>query len=165
MAVGAATGIAYLHSQQPVILHRDLKSMNLLVSDSFVIKVCDFGLSRSKIVTGIMTRIGTVQWAAPEILREEEYNEKCDVYSFAIVLWELWSHSIPFQGLTPYQIAMDVARKKRRPPLSSSCPKPLSALIRSCWDDNPKMRPEMPAVVRALEGMKDSVWPAKHIKK
>ena len=71
IALDAARGMAYLHSFDPPILHRDLKSQNLLLTAKYRTKLCDFGLSRVKSLTKTMSRIGTVQWVAPEVLREE----------------------------------------------------------------------------------------------
>jgi serine/threonine protein kinase len=73
IALDAARGMSYLHSFDPPLLHRDLKSQNLLLTDKFRTKLCDFGLSRVKSMTKTMSRIGTVQWVAPEVLREERY--------------------------------------------------------------------------------------------
>jgi serine/threonine protein kinase len=80
IALGCAKGMAYLHSFEPPILHRDLKSQNLLLTTARRVKLCDFGLSRVKSMTKTMSRIGTVQWVAPEVLREERYSEQADVW-------------------------------------------------------------------------------------
>jgi serine/threonine protein kinase len=89
IAVDAAKGMAYLHYRNPAIIHRDLKSHNLLVDENWKVKVCDFGLSRIYGDTqgNAMTACGTPCWTAPEILRNSHYTTKADVYSFGIVLW------------------------------------------------------------------------------
>ncbi|KAL0397300.1 UNVERIFIED_CONTAM: putative serine/threonine-protein kinase SIS8 [Sesamum calycinum] len=78
MALDAARGMNYLHNCTPVIVHRDLKSPNLLVDKNWVVKVCDFGLSRMKHSTFLSSRstAGTAEWMAPEVLRNEPSNEK-----------------------------------------------------------------------------------------
>jgi serine/threonine protein kinase len=80
----------YLHSFRPPILHRDLKSANLLVDESVrTIKVADFGLARTRESTGAMTaQRGTFQWMAPEVILGQSYGEPADVYSFGIIMWE-----------------------------------------------------------------------------
>ncbi len=83
IAEGAARGMNYLHFGNPPVLHRDLKSANILLDDSYNAKVADFGLSRLKAQERSMTgNCGTVQWMAPEILANEGYAEPADVYSY-----------------------------------------------------------------------------------
>ncbi len=93
IATHAAIGMLYLHSRSPPIVHRDLKSDNLLVTDDFSCKVCDFGLARVKAhVTHVETthaNAGTPAWMAPELLRGEEFDERVDVYVFALLLRSL----------------------------------------------------------------------------
>ncbi|CAM9758501.1 unnamed protein product, partial [Sphacelaria rigidula] len=107
VAEGVACGMNYLHGHQPSpILHRDLKSANLLLDDSFNVKICDFGLARLKAYTNSMTgNCGTVQWMAPEVLASEKYTETADVYSFAIVCWELLERACPYEGMSQIQVA------------------------------------------------------------
>jgi serine/threonine protein kinase len=78
MALDVARGMNYLHNCTPVIVHRDLKSPNLLVDKNWVVKVCDFGLSRMKNNTFLSSRstAGTAEWMAPEVLRNEPSDEK-----------------------------------------------------------------------------------------
>jgi serine/threonine protein kinase len=66
-ALDTATGMAYLHSLEPCIIHRDLKTTNLLVDRGFNVKICDFGLSRFMSKDSVMSAVGTVQFAAPEV--------------------------------------------------------------------------------------------------
>ena len=93
-------GMNYLHQQQPPIIHRDLKSHNLLVDRHWQVKVCDFGLSRITAQNNqTMTACGTPSWTAPEVLRNERYTTKADVYGFGVVVWELFARADPFPGL------------------------------------------------------------------
>ncbi|KAL8110951.1 hypothetical protein AgCh_026642 [Apium graveolens] len=87
MALDAARGMNYLHNCSPVIVHRDLKSPNLLVDKNWVVKVCDFGLSRMKHSTFLSSRstAGTAEWMAPEVLRNEPSDEKYGLHSFNIL--------------------------------------------------------------------------------
>jgi serine/threonine protein kinase len=84
IAIDVAKGMNYLHKCNPIIIHRDLKSYNLLVDDNFKVKVCDFGLAKhlTQFDQPAMTSCGTPAWTAPEVLRNERYTEKADIYSF-----------------------------------------------------------------------------------
>lgn len=84
-ALEAALGMLYLHTSNPAILHRDLKSDNLLVTSDWTIKVADFGLTRFISEKKQMTQVGTPMWMAPEIIMGKKYTEKADVYAFGIV--------------------------------------------------------------------------------
>ncbi|PON46231.1 Mitogen-activated protein kinase kinase kinase [Trema orientale] len=110
MALDVARGMNYLHHRNPPIVHRDLKSSNLLVDKNWTVKVGDFGLSRLKNATFLTARSGrgTPQWMAPEILRNEPSNEKSDVFSFGVILWELMTESIPWNNLNALQVSFSV---------------------------------------------------------
>jgi serine/threonine protein kinase len=94
-------GMVYLHNMKN-LLHRDLKSSNVLIGEDWnVVKLCDFGLSGQKKKRTKHTRVGTYQWMAPEVVRnEKKVDEKSDVYSFGVILWELLTEKVPYQGLT-----------------------------------------------------------------
>ncbi|XP_026445515.1 serine/threonine-protein kinase EDR1-like, partial [Papaver somniferum] len=106
MALDIARGMNYLHCYNPLIVHRDLKSSNLLVDNNWNLKVADFGLSRLKHATFLTTENGegTPQWMAPEVIRSEPADVKSDVYSFGVVLWELATRKVPWDGLIPMQV-------------------------------------------------------------
>ncbi|MQL73837.1 hypothetical protein Taro_006222 [Colocasia esculenta] len=105
MALDVAKGVNYLHCLNPPIVHWDLKTPNLLVDKNWAVKVCDFGLSRFKANTFISSKsvAGTPEWMAPEFLRGEPTNEKSDVFSFGVILWELVTMQQPWTGLSPPQ--------------------------------------------------------------
>jgi len=149
MMIDAAKGIEYLHQYDPTIIHRDLKTQNLLVDEFWRVKVCDFGLSRIK-ASETMSRLGTLHYSAPEVLRGDRYTEKADVYSFGIVMWEMLTFSIPYEGYPPLKIASDVAYHKLRPEIKDTFPKPLSSLMQMCWDENPESRPDFSEIVERL---------------
>ncbi|XP_022863781.1 serine/threonine-protein kinase CTR1-like isoform X3 [Olea europaea var. sylvestris] len=109
MAYDVVKGMSYLHKHNPPIVHRDLKSPNLLVDKKYTVKVCDFGLSRLKANTFLSSKsaAGTPEWMAPEVLRDEPSNEKSDVYSFGVILWELATLQPPWRNLNPAQRAME----------------------------------------------------------
>eukprot|EP01103_Thecamoeba_quadrilineata_P004779 TRINITY_DN1461_c0_g2_i1.p1 TRINITY_DN1461_c0_g2~~TRINITY_DN1461_c0_g2_i1.p1 ORF type:complete len:212 (+),score=28.16 TRINITY_DN1461_c0_g2_i1:497-1132(+) len=151
MAKDAARGMNYLHQRKPPILHRDLKSPNLLVDASGSLKVCDFGFTVVKGAANSHTQCGTVAYMAPEMLRHEEYDEKVDVYSFGIVLWELYTGGIPYEGLSNQMIYSQVVHNGSRPPLPPHLAIVLKNLIGDCWHPQPSRRPCFTVILQRLE--------------
>nr|UMO80375.1 Serine/threonine protein kinase [Pandoravirus aubagnensis] len=149
MLRSAARGVAYLHGLDPPVVHRDLKSGNLLVDQDYNVKVADFGLARIKEENATMTRCGTPCWTAPEIIRGERYDERADVYSFGIIAWEVLTRKRPYDGLNFMNVSLDVIEGKR-PPLPNDCPPALADLIKACWHAKPSKRPTMVDVIGAL---------------
>ncbi|KAG6905434.1 hypothetical protein DXG01_002744 [Tephrocybe rancida] len=165
-----AEGLNYLHNLGPKIIHGDLKAVNILISDLHRACIADFGLSTvsesqvirlamfSPIVSG-----GTTRWTAPELLKgsEKVSNVQTDVYSFAVVCYEIFSCGIPFADLDPYPIMLAVIEGQRptrprqcehwkTPCLETGLDDKLWALVERCWDADPTRRPSMNAVLQEL---------------
>jgi len=150
-ALDTCKGMAYLHNLH--IIHRDLKSHNLLVDKKWTVKVADFGLSR--VVeeydnNKMMTACGTPCWTAPEIIRNEKYTLKVDVYSFAICFWEMLSRQEPYAHLPPFQVVTGVADKNLRPDIDDKWPSDLRQILSTCWDNNPDERPNFDHLVETF---------------
>ncbi|KAL1541498.1 Serine/threonine-protein kinase ht1 [Salvia divinorum] len=155
-ALDIAHGMQYLHARG--ILHRDLKSENLLLDEDMCVKVADFGISCLETQCGSAKGFtGTYRWMAPEMIKEKHHTKKVDVYSFGIVMWELLTALVPFDGMTPEQAAFAVCQKNARPPLPSTCPTAFSRLIRHCWSSNPDKRPHFDEIVSTLESYTESL--------
>eukprot|EP01087_Luapelamoeba_hula_P008577 TRINITY_DN2153_c2_g1_i1.p1 TRINITY_DN2153_c2_g1~~TRINITY_DN2153_c2_g1_i1.p1 ORF type:complete len:747 (+),score=124.57 TRINITY_DN2153_c2_g1_i1:301-2541(+) len=158
MALQTATGLAYLHSKN--VLHRDLKSLNLLVDAYNNIKIADFGLSKTKEVGAqLKTYAGTPNWMAPEILRTELYTEKADIFSYGMVLWEMLTKRVPHENMRGTDIRRSVGRSGMRPALPEGCPRKFATLITDCWAQNPKKRPSAQEVVYRLKRYDDQDEP------
>lgn len=153
MALDTARGMNYLHNCTPVIVHRDLKSPNLLVDKNWVVKVCDFGLSRMKNSTFLSSRstAGTAEWMAPEVLRNEPSDEKCDVYSFGVVLWELCTMQQPWSGMNPMQVVGAVGFQHRRLDIPDDMDPVIADIITRCWHTDPRQRPTFANIMAALK--------------
>eukprot|EP00268_Persea_americana_P025186 TRINITY_DN2453_c0_g2_i4.p1 TRINITY_DN2453_c0_g2~~TRINITY_DN2453_c0_g2_i4.p1 ORF type:complete len:246 (+),score=44.24 TRINITY_DN2453_c0_g2_i4:799-1536(+) len=161
MAYDVAKGMNYLHRRNPPIVHRDLKSPNLLVDRKFTVKVCDFGLSRLKENTFLSskTATGTPEWMAPEVLRDDPSNEKSDVYSFGVILWELVTMQQPWSSLNPAQVVAAVGFKNKRLEIPRNVNPQVSALIESCWVIEPWKRPCFSSIMNFLEPLIKSPTP------
>ncbi|RHY93675.1 hypothetical protein DYB35_011223 [Aphanomyces astaci] len=153
IAIDAAQGIAYLHHSN--VIHRDLKSENLLCTATYACKVSDFGESKQvQTQECLETMVGTPYWLAPEILRETPYHNKVDCYSFGIVLIELESRRDPYfdcDDMSTIDIMMQVAMGTLRPTIPASCPPRRRALIDQCLADTPQDRPSMVTILKALQ--------------
>ena len=100
-----------LHSHRPPILHRDLKSPNLLVDKHWRCKIADFNLSRVMETTSVMSSItaNNPRWLAPEVITRQEYSKAADIFSFGIILWELLVWRLPWEELGPFQVGANPA--------------------------------------------------------
>ncbi|KAK1935484.1 putative serine/threonine-protein kinase [Phytophthora citrophthora] len=153
-----AKGMSYLHHFERPILHRDLKSPNLLVDKNFNIKLSDFGLARVKAHVQTMTgNCGTVQWMAPEVLGNQKYTEKADVFSFGIVIWEIVTGECPYDGMSQIQAALGVLNRNLRPNIPRDCPPFFSRLMKACWNRQPELRPSFPHIVNAFRTYQSSI--------
>jgi serine/threonine protein kinase len=150
-AISTAKCMNFLHSCG--VIHRDLKSLNLLVSKTYQVKVCDFGLSRVIDSKNQMTsNIGTVSWVAPELFAKKLYTEKADVYSYGIILWELLSRQMPFGDIEAFSVPLMVSRGER-PDLPKDAPLDWRKLIKGCWHQKPTSRPSFKKILIKLRSM------------
>ena len=152
-ATEMARGMNYLHTRSPPILHRDLKSGNVLVDEDWHLRVSDFGLARIRAGSTCQTQVGTWGWMAPEVLEHGSYDEKADVYSYAIVLWEMVARDEPFKGMHPMQVAKAVDRGERppMPAAEDACPRGYRSLIEQCWHSKPQARPSFEDILKMLK--------------
>ncbi|KAL4317179.1 hypothetical protein AHAS_Ahas05G0200400 [Arachis hypogaea] len=155
-ALDVARGMAYVHGLG--LIHRDLKSDNLLIFGDKSIKIADFGVARIEVQTeGMTPETGTYRWMAPEMIQHRPYTQKVDVYSFGIVLWELITGMLPFQNMTAVQAAFAVVNKNVRPIIPNDCLPVLRDIMTRCWDPNPDVRPPFAEIVGMLENAETEI--------
>ncbi|KAG8856025.1 hypothetical protein FRB96_006592 [Tulasnella sp. 330] len=165
LMLDVARGIDYLHNiHQPSIIHRDCKSSNILITSKVTAKIADFGLAKVKQSTRSMVKslVGTVNWQAPELWHAHpKYDHKVDVFSCAMVFWEMlqWhspSKKYPWEGMNEHAIYEEVGAKKHRPSVAGLrklwCPEVVE-LVEAMWAQDPKDRPPIAEVVEELETM------------
>lgn len=196
IATECAAAMFYLHNLNPQILHRDLKAENLLITEDFICKLTDFGLSRILNDPGAcerrrhkkecpplcsillfifavvvvahrrlvgrncslspgaekhMTLCGTPSWIAPEIFRGDAYSSAVDVYSFAIVFWELINFKKPYGDQDRVKLPYLIGVKRLRPTIPQHLPPYLTDLMTDCWKEDPHERPTFKEVVSRLK--------------
>ncbi|KAG8384816.1 hypothetical protein BUALT_Bualt04G0157700 [Buddleja alternifolia] len=156
LALDLARGLSYLHSKK--IVHRDVKTENMLLDKNRTVKIADFGVARVEAsnpneMTG---ETGTLGYMAPEVLNGNPYNRKCDVYSFGICLWETYCCDMPYPDLSFSELTSAVVRQNLRPEIPRCCPSSIANVMKRCWDANSEKRPEMEEVVSMLEAIDTS---------
>lgn len=148
-----ADALAYLHHRG--VVHRDLKAGNCLVSPDNTIRICDFGLARRLKGRFLDTpsRAGTPVYLAPEALLGRPSNEKVDVYSFAVILYEMVSGQQIWSNLSYDDMVDVVVRRNERPDLAAAGSAALGDLISQCWDPTPDARPSFRRILSRLLAM------------
>eukprot|EP00004_Rigifila_ramosa_P000659 TRINITY_DN10691_c0_g1_i1.p1 TRINITY_DN10691_c0_g1~~TRINITY_DN10691_c0_g1_i1.p1 ORF type:complete len:347 (+),score=54.40 TRINITY_DN10691_c0_g1_i1:14-1054(+) len=155
-----ALGMQYLHNSIPCVIHRDLKTSNLLVSPDDVIKICDFGLAKLKRTTDLsndcyrMTpETGSYYYMGSEVYLHKPYSAKVDVYSYGMCVWEIFAGRLVFHDLWPKDAAEQTSRHGLRPPLPEEWPLALRDLLSRCWHQDHKQRPTFDDIVMELEAI------------
>lgn len=163
-ALDIARGMNYLHQHKPhAIIHRDLTPRNVLQDEAGHLKVTDFGLSKiaqEKDAYGYKMTGGTgsYRYMAPEVFRRESYGKSVDVFSFALVVHEMFQGRPSNREEAPEKVADKRAYEDSRPPLSSFvCPESIKTLLRECWHKNPGSRPTFEVIILQLEEIQQSM--------
>ncbi|XP_064419249.1 mitogen-activated protein kinase kinase kinase 13 isoform X2 [Latimeria chalumnae] len=147
---GIASGMNYLHLHK--IIHRDLKSPNVLVTHTDAVKISDFGTSKELSDKSTkMSFAGTVAWMAPEVIRNEPVSEKVDIWSFGVVLWELLTGEIPYKDVDSSAIIWGVGSNSLHLPVPSTCPDGFKILMKQTWQSKPRNRPSFRQILMHLD--------------
>ncbi|KAG2773233.1 hypothetical protein Pcac1_g15933 [Phytophthora cactorum] len=165
-----AEALSYLHSQHPKVIHRDLKSKNVLLNMYLEAKLSDFGISRMRyaIETHMTAGVGTSFWIAPEILIGQDYDERADIYSFGVLLSEIDTDDYPYWNdnhpneprgkIQEAEILTQVAAGQIRPDFSVNCPEEILAIADACLQRDPRDRPTAAEIVAVMQ---DSIYPSR----
>ncbi|KAL5469271.1 hypothetical protein EMCRGX_G030502 [Ephydatia muelleri] len=153
MSIDACSGMEYLDSKN--CIHRDLAARNCLVGENDIIKISDFGMNCESIVK-TQTQIH-IKWTAPEALNRGMYTSASDVWSYGILLWEVFSGgAIPFAGMSNTD-AKDHIDGGYHMPLPAGCPKEVYSVMQQCWMHEPEDRPNFTQVLGMLKALKGTV--------
>lgn len=151
-----ASALTYLHDRG--VIHRDLKPANVGFDADGTVKLFDFGLAREIPSSGSLDdcyemtgKVGTRRYMCPEVCRSEPYNQKADVYSFGLILWEMLALEKPFKTLSKSMHRNLVIEYEERPPVHPSWPAGIRQLIGFSWAHEPAVRPSMRGVRRILD--------------
>ncbi|PWA73263.1 VH1-interacting kinase [Artemisia annua] len=169
-ALDIARGMAYLHNEPNVIVHRDLKPRNVLLVNTNAdhLKVGDFGLSKlvrvqnSHDIYKMTGETGSYRYMAPEVFKHRKYDKKVDVFSFAMILYEMLEGEPPLSQYEAYEAAKYVAEGHRPHFRAKGYTPELKELIESCWAADMNKRPSFLEILKRLEKIKETIHPDHH---
>ncbi|ERM94570.1 hypothetical protein AMTRI_Chr04g253610 [Amborella trichopoda] len=169
-ALDIARGMAYLHNEPNVIIHRDLKPRNVLLVNSSAdhLKVGDFGLSKlikvqnSHDVYKMTGETGSYRYMAPEVFKHRKYDKKVDVFSFAMIVYEMLEGDPPFANYEPYEAAKYVSEGRRPLFRAKGYITELRELTEKCWAADMNQRPSFLEILKQLEKIKDNLASEQH---
>ena len=146
----AARAIEYLQDRN--IVHKDIKSQNYVISSDMVLKLTDFGLSKELERTfSNATQRGTCAYMAPELLKDSKLSPtKYDIFAYAIVVWEMLTGKIPYEGMEFVAIVWYVCKENKRLEIPADCPSYIAALLNRCWHAEHTLRPDIHQVLAIL---------------
>ncbi len=155
IATDVAVGLEFLHKNN--IIHRDIKSSNVLLSQELNAKISDYGLAKTKTYSDNTTtvsfknNVGTTLWKAPELLKRGGVcSNASDVYSYGMLLWEIASHTIPFADAPSIDVACIWIKEGQKEAIPEDCPTSFAEIINICWHELPEVRPKINEVLQRL---------------
>ncbi|MES1909592.1 MAG: hypothetical protein MHM6MM_002308 [Cercozoa sp. M6MM] len=154
-ALDGALGMAYLHSKN--VLHLDIKTLNFMVTEDLRVKVGDFGIStvlQQDATSTVHSKGWTVRYVAPEVMMGQSFGKPADVYSYSMVLYELFAMKVPWSDFRgPKEALLGMIAAGKRPPVPRSLPQSHRNILQRCWAHDPKQRCTFPELVQMLENL------------
>ncbi|XP_072041655.1 uncharacterized protein [Amphiura filiformis] len=149
LAKQAALPLKYLREMG--IVHKDVKSLNYLIADGDILKLTDFGIAKNLENTmSNATQSASYPWMAPELMRDMKLSPTYDVHSYGVVVWELLTLQVPFEGMEPQVVVMRICAHNERPPIPPDCPQTIADLLRKCWEADWRKRPSIDDILSAI---------------
>ncbi|XP_051929318.1 inactive tyrosine-protein kinase transmembrane receptor ROR1 [Hippocampus zosterae] len=157
MAIQVAAGMEYLASH--FYIHKDLAARNILVGEQLHVKISDLGLSREIYSSDYYCiqpkTLFPIRWMPPEAITYGKFTTDSDIWSFGVVLWEVFSYGLqPYYGFSNQEV-MEMVRKRQLLPCPEDCPPRFYSLMTECWQEGPARRPRFKDIhgrLRAWEG-------------
>ncbi|ESO01519.1 hypothetical protein HELRODRAFT_141355, partial [Helobdella robusta] len=151
-----ARGMDYLASMK--MIHRDLAARNVLLAEDNVAKICDFGMAKDCYKYDVYTKqsqaMVPVKWLAIESLTHKIYSTKSDVWSFGVLMWELFTFGAdPYHGVQMNDRFVERLRNGMRLNQPDTCPDEIYELMKTCWNDDPAGRPNFANLVKSFEDL------------
>lgn len=152
IAQDIASGLHFLHTNKEKVIHRDLKSTNVLIDSSFRAKITDFGLSKMSAdnIKTAVRRSEAYSWFAPEIYKGRNPTTASDIYSFGVILWELFTGKKPFAEKKESEV-ISLIQQGKHEEITSDIPDEFAGLIKQCWSIDPSERPDALTLTRAID--------------
>jgi serine/threonine-protein kinase TNNI3K len=163
IALQVCHALTYLHSLEPPVIHRDLKSRNILLDSNMQAKLSDFGISRERLDRTMTAGVGSSLWMAPEVMLGERYDDKADMFSFGVVLSEMDVHTLPYtrarrenldsngREMTDANLLQKVALGVLQAEFTRSKPRSIGELGRACVSIDPTERPSAAEALYRLQ--------------
>eukprot|EP01130_Rhizamoeba_saxonica_P006105 TRINITY_DN2427_c0_g1_i2.p1 TRINITY_DN2427_c0_g1~~TRINITY_DN2427_c0_g1_i2.p1 ORF type:complete len:531 (+),score=108.05 TRINITY_DN2427_c0_g1_i2:255-1847(+) len=163
LAKECALGLNWLHTSDPMIIHRDIKGQNFLLDSNRRVVIADFGLSESIKKGGMSVDssgiTGTIIFSSPEVLGGMAFSEKADIYSLGLVYWQLFTGTFqhPYSELKPNELVRKVVKENYRPQIPEDLPPDISDLISQMWHEDPEVRPSSSEVLIRLDEIRNNL--------
>ncbi|KAH1017454.1 hypothetical protein HUJ05_008094 [Dendroctonus ponderosae] len=155
-ALQIANGMAFLESVG--ITHRDLAARNILIGENKLLKISDFGMARVGVYVNSAQKRQPLRWMAPEAIESRTCNNKTDVWSFGVVLWEIGTlGAFPYKSLSNDQVIAHILQGRRleRP---ETCTDQVYDLMQKCWQKNPEDRPRFEDIAKQLDANNGKIY-------
>ena len=143
------------------IIHKDIKADNYVIAGNNVLKLIDFGLAKEiGVIKSSASGRGTYGFMAPELMKDCLLSPTYDIFSYGVVLWELFTTLVPYKGDQRHAIVWKVCKHNQHPPIPADCPEPIAELMRQCWQVD---RTKRPVIGHVLSVVRKNIYLLFHV--